>query len=163
MNGLQTYSGPGHWNDPDMLEVGNGGMTTEEDRAHFSMWALFSAPLLVGNDVAHMSEATKSILENKEVIAIDQDPAGIQGHRVKQENGLEVWSKQLADGGRAVVLLNRSAAAAPITVAWTDIGYPNHLTATVHDLWSGKTASGQHGSYTAQVPSHAAVMIRVEP
>lgn len=163
MNGLETYSGPGHWNDPDMLEVGNGGMTTEEDRAHFSMWALFSAPLLVGNDVAHMSDETKSILENKDVIAIDQDPLGIQGHRVKRENGLEVWSKQLADGGRAVVLLNRSAAEAPIGVEWTDIGYPNHLSATVKDLWSGKTTSDQRGGYTAQVPSHAVVMIRVTP
>lgn len=163
MDGLQTYSGPGHWNDPDMLEVGNGGMTTDEDRAHFSMWALFSAPLLVGNDVAHMSDETKSILLNKDVIAIDQDPAGVQGHRVKRENGLEVWSKQLADGGRAVVLLNRSAGAAPIHVDWTDIGYPNHLSATVRDLWSGKTANDQRGGYTAQVPSHAAVMIRVMP
>lgn len=163
MNGLETYSGPGHWNDPDMLEVGNGGMTTEEDRAHFSMWALFSAPLLVGNDVAHMSDETKSILENKDVIAIDQDPLGIQGHRVKRENGLEVWSKQLADGGRAVVLLNRSAAEAPIGVEWTDIGYPNHLSAKVKDLWSGKTTSDQRGGYTAQVPSHAVVMIRVTP
>ena len=163
MNDIFMYTGPGHWNDPDMLEVGNGGMTTEEDRAHFSLWALFSAPLLVGNDVAHMSDATKSILENKEVIAIDQDPLGIQGHRVKKDGDLEVWSKQLADGGRAVVLLNRSAAAAPITVAWTDIGYPNSISATVHDLWTGQTAANQRSTYTAQVASHAAVMIKVMP
>jgi alpha-galactosidase len=163
MNDIWMYTGPGHWNDPDMLEVGNGGMTNDEDRAHFSMWALFSAPLLVGNDVAHMSDETKSILENREVIAIDQDPLGIQGHRVKKDGDLEVWSKQLADGGRAVVLLNRSESAAPITVAWTDIGYPNSIAATVHDLWSGQTAAAQRGSYTAQVAPHAAVMVKVMP
>ncbi|MGC2638819.1 MAG: alpha-galactosidase [Acidobacteriaceae bacterium] len=163
MNDIWMYTGPGHWNDPDMLEVGNGGMTTEEDRAHFSLWALFAAPLLVGNDVAHMSDATKSILENKEVIAVDQDPLGIQGHRVRKEGDLEVWSKQLADGGRAVILLNRSDAAAPIEVAWTDIGYPNSVSATVHDLWSGKTVTGQKGSYSAQVPSHGVVMVKVMP
>jgi alpha-galactosidase len=163
MNDIWMYTGPGHWNDPDMLEVGNGGMTTEEDRAHFSLWALFAAPLLVGNDVAHMSDATKSILENKEVIAVDQDPLGIQGHRVKKEGDLEVWSKQLADGGRAVILLNRGDAAAPIQVAWTDIGYPNSVSATVHDLWSGKTVTGQKGSYSAQVPSHGVVMVKVMP
>ena len=163
LNDIWMYTGPGHWNDPDMLEVGNGGMTTDEDRAHFSLWALLSAPLLVGNDVAHMSEATKSILENREVIAIDQDPLGIQGHRVRKDGDLEVWSKQLADGGRAVVLLNRGTSAAPVTVRWTDIGYPNTLTATVRDLWSGKSIAGQRGGYSAQVPSHAVVMIRVMP
>jgi alpha-galactosidase len=163
MNGLETYAGPGHWNDPDMLEVGNGGMTKEEYRTHFSMWALFSAPLLVGNDVAHMSADTQSILLNKDVIAIDQDPLGIQGHRVKKDGDLEVWSKQLANGGRAVVLLNRSAAAAQINVAWTDIGYPNSVTATVRDLWSKQSAAGQKGGYGAQVPSHGAVMVTVMP
>jgi alpha-galactosidase len=163
MDGLQTYSGPGHWNDPDMLEVGNGGMTTDEDRAHFSMWALFSAPLLVGTDLTRMSAETKATLLNRDVIAIDQDPAGFQGHRVKKDGDLEVWSKQLADGGRAVVLLNRSAATAPISVAWTDIGYPNSISANVRDLWSKKNFPSQKGSYSAQVPSHAAVMITVMP
>ena len=163
MNNIWMYSGPGHWNDPDMLEVGNGGLTTEEDRAHFSMWALFSAPLLVGTDLSHMSDATKSILLNKEVIAIDQDPLGIQGHRVKKDGDLEVWSKQLANGGRAVVLFNRSASAAPIAVDWTDIGYPDSISATVHDLWSGKTTTDQKGSYSAQVPSHGVVMVTVMP
>ncbi|HTW47931.1 MAG TPA: alpha-galactosidase [Acidobacteriaceae bacterium] len=163
MNGLQTYSGPGHWNDPDMLEVGNGGMTTDEDRAHFSMWALFSAPLLVGNDVAHMSDDTKSILLNRDVIAIDQDPLGVQGHRVKKDGDLEVWSKQLANGGRAVVLLNRGTTPAPIKVDWTDIGYPGTIPATVRDLWSKQSFPDRRGSYTAQVNGHAAVMVTVMP
>ena len=78
---LWPYAGPGHWNDADMLEVGNGGMTPTEYRAHFSLWAMMASPLMAGNDVAHMDETTRSILSNREVIAVDQDPLGVQGHR----------------------------------------------------------------------------------
>jgi alpha-galactosidase len=163
MNGLETYAGPGHWNDPDMLEVGNGGMTQEEYRAHFSMWAMFSAPLLAGNDISNMTADTKEILLNKEVIAIDQDTLGQQGRRVKKMGDLEIWSKQLSDGGRAVALLNRGAAAARISVAWSDIGYPDSLTASVRDLWAAKDLQKQHGGYAAEVPSHGVVMVTVKP
>jgi alpha-galactosidase len=163
MNGLETYAGPGHWNDPDMLEVGNGGMTKEEYRTHFSMWALFSAPLLAGNDISNMTADTKEILLNKEVIAIDQDPLGQQGHRVKKTGDLEIWSKQLQDGGRAVALFNRGQAAAKISVDWTDIGYPNNLSASVRDLWTAKTLDKQKGSYSAEVPSHGVVLVTIEP
>jgi alpha-galactosidase len=160
---IYSYAGPGHWNDPDMLEVGNGGMTTEEYRSHFSLWALLAAPLLAGNDIANMTAATRSILLNKEVIAIDQDPMGIQGHRVKKTGDLEVWSKQLADGGRAVIFLNRGPAAAKISANWNEIGYPDSLTADVRDLWSAKDLGKLSGSYSADVPSHAVVMLRVTP
>ena len=163
MNGLESYAGPGHWNDPDMLEVGNGGMTKEEYRAHFSMWAMFSAPLLAGNDISNMTADTKEILLNKDVIAIDQDPLGRQGHRVKKTGDLEVWSKQLQDGGRAVALLNRGPAAAKISVAWTDIGYPDAISASVRDLWTKKESSAVKGNYSVDVPSHGVVMIRVKP
>ncbi len=160
MSGIESYSGPGHWNDPDMLEVGNGGMTTEEYRTHFSMWAIFSAPLLAGNDVANMSPDTKEILLNKEVIAIDQDALGQQGRRVVKNGDLEIWSKQLADGGRAVALVNRGKQAEKMTVSWTDIGYPASLSATVRDLWAHKDSTAK-GSYSAQVPSHGVVMVRM--
>lgn len=163
MDGIESYAGPGHWNDPDMLEVGNGGLTTTENRAHFSMWALFSAPLLAGNDIEHMSADTKEILLNKEVIAIDQDTLGQQGRRVKKDGDLEIWSKQLADGGRAVALLNRGKAAAQISVKWTDIGYPNTLSASVRDLWAKKDVGQKTGGYSAEVPSHGVVMIKVMP
>jgi len=163
MDGIESYAGPGHWNDPDMLEVGNGGLTTTENRAHFSMWALFSAPLLAGNDIEHMSADTKEILLNKEVIAIDQDALGQQGRRVKKDGDLEIWSKQLADGGRAVALLNRGKAAAQISVKWTDIGYPNTLSASVRDLWAKKDVGQKSGGYSAEVPSHGVVMIKVMP
>ncbi|HUZ97437.1 MAG TPA: glycoside hydrolase family 27 protein [Edaphobacter sp.] len=163
MDGIESYAGPGHWNDPDMLEVGNGGLTTTESRAHFSMWALFSAPLLAGNDIEHMSADTKEILLNKEVIAIDQDALGRQGRRVKKDGDLEIWSKQLADGGRAVALLNRGKETAKISVKWTDVGYPDTLSASVRDLWAKKDMGQKTGGYSAEVPSHGVVMIKVMP
>jgi alpha-galactosidase len=163
MNGLETYAGPGHWNDPDMLEVGNGGMTKEEYRTHFSMWAMFSAPLLAGNDVSNMTADTKEILLNKEVIAIDQDPLGQQARRVKQTGDLEIWSKQLQDGARAVALLNRGPAATKMSVAWTDIGYPDGLSASVRDLWTAKDMGKQSGVYSAEVPSHGVAMVTIKP
>jgi len=106
---LYSFAGPGHWNDPDMLEVGNGGMTTTEYRAHFSLWAMLAAPLIAGNDLRNMTPEIRDILTNKEVIAVDQDPLGRQGRRVWKGGDLEVWGKQLQDGGRAVALLNRGA------------------------------------------------------
>ena len=163
VNPLYSYAGPGHWNDPDMLEVGNGGMTTEEYRSHFSLWALLAAPLLAGNDISKMSTDTREILLNKEVIAVDQDSMGIQGHRVRKEGDLEVWSKQLADGGRAVILLNRGAAPAKVSTSWNDIGFPEDLKADVRDLWAKRDLGKVSGSYFAEVPSHGVVMLRVKP
>lgn len=163
MNGLETFAGPGHWNDPDMLEVGNGGMTKEEYRTHFSMWAMFSAPLLAGNDISNMTADTKEILLNKEVIAVDQDALGQQGRRVKKAGDLEVWSKQLSDGGRAVALVNRGATGARISVSWSDIGYPDSLTASVRDLWAGRDVGKQREGYAAEVPSHGVALVVVIP
>lgn len=163
MDGLESYNGPGHWNDPDMLEVGNGGMTTEEYRTHFSMWCLFSAPLMAGNDLQHMTPETHEILTNKEAIAIDQDPLGVQGRRVRKDGDFEVWSKQLADGGRSVVLLNRSDAEKQMTMNWTEIGYPASFKANVRDLWAHKDMGSFTGSYSANVPSHGVAFITVKP
>lgn len=160
---LYSYAGPGHWNDPDMLEVGNGGMTTEEYRSHFSLWAVLAAPLLAGNDIANMSVDTKEILLNKEVIAVDQDTLGAQGRRVKKTGDLEVWSKQMADGSRAVALLNRGAAAAEVRVNWMDVGYPAATQAAVRDLWAKKDIGRRADGYAATVPSHGVVMVMVRP
>jgi alpha-galactosidase len=116
---LAAYAGPGGWNDPDMLEVGNGGMTNAEYRAHMSLWAIMAAPLIAGNDLQTMSPATRDLLTNQEVIAVDQDRAGIQGTRVHDAGLREVWVKPLAEAGtRAVVLLNRALVAADIAVSW---------------------------------------------
>ncbi|RYG83782.1 MAG: glycoside hydrolase family 27 protein, partial [Alphaproteobacteria bacterium] len=115
---LWPHAGPGGWNDPDMLEVGNGGMSDDEYRAHFSLWAILAAPLIAGNDVAKMDAATKAILTNAAVIAVDQDRLGQQGRRVAKDGDLEVWARPLANGGRAVVLLNRGTTEAVIAVDW---------------------------------------------
>src|SRR2546430_8572322 len=104
---LYSAAGPGHWNDPDMLEVGNGGMTNTEYRSHFSLWAILAAPLIAGNDLRSMTPEIHDILTNKEVIAVDQDAMGREGRRDAQDCDLEVWAKQMQDGGSAVVLLNR--------------------------------------------------------
>jgi len=157
-----TGAGPGHWNDPDMLEVGNG-LNDTEGRAHFSMWAIMAAPLITGNDLTKMSAATKATLTNAEVIAVDQDPLGKQGRVVATPGtDLEVWSKEMAGSNtRAVALFNRSSASASITVQWSQIGLPTGA-ATVRDLWAAKDLGPSTGSYTAtNVPSHSVVMLKV--
>jgi alpha-galactosidase len=161
--GLEGAAGPGHWNDPDMLEVGNGGMTTLEYRSHFSLWAMLAAPLIAGNDLRSMSPEIKAILTNKEVIAINQDPLGSQGRRVRKDGDKEIWVKQLKDGSRAVILFNRSAAETEISMNWTDLGYPEHLSASVRDLWAGKDLGKVTGKYSAKVASHETVVLRVTP
>ncbi|HET8842215.1 MAG TPA: cellulose binding domain-containing protein [Ktedonobacteraceae bacterium] len=156
-----AYAGPGGWNDPDMLEVGNGGMTTTEDQAHFSLWAIAAAPLITGNDLATMSSTTASILTNSEVIAVDQDPAGIQGTKVADNGlGLQVWAKKLqASNTYAVVLLNRNSSAANITVNWSALGLTG--SASVRDLWAHANLGSFTGSYTANVSGDAVVMLKI--
>jgi alpha-galactosidase len=161
--GLESFAGPGHWNDPDMLEVGNGGMTVPEYRAHFSLWSLLASPLMAGNDLRDMKPEIQQILTNKEVIAVNQDPLGKQGRRVHKDGDLEVWAKQMEDGGRAVVLLNRGSLEKEIGVSWQQIGYPAHLSAAVRDLWQGKDLGSFQQKFSASVPSHTVVMVRVNP
>lgn len=160
---LWPYAGPGHWNDPDMLEVGNGGMSATEYRSHFSLWAMMAAPLMAGNDIANMDETTRSILLNKEVIAVDQDRLGVQGRRVWKDGDREVWVKPLSGGARALLLFNRGTAPAEITATWEQLGYPAKLRAKVRDLWAHKDLKPTAGSFTATVEPHGVVMVRVEP
>ncbi len=157
--GLSGFAGPGHWNDPDMLEVGNGGMSTEEYRTHFSLWAELAAPLIAGNDLSKMTPDIKAILTNPEVIAVDQDALGRQGDRVSKNGDLEVWSRPLANGGRAVVLLNRGEGTKDVSVRWQDLGYPEALKLRVRDLWKHQDMPSATGSYRAPVVSHGAVML----
>jgi alpha-galactosidase len=161
--GLESFAGPGHWNDPDMLEVGNGGMTTTEYRAHFSLWAILAAPLVAGNDLRDMKPEIREILTQQEVIAVDQDVAGRQGHRVRKSGNVEVWSKSLHDGSRAVVLLNRGTVSEQISVAWEDLGYPAHLSARVRDLWQAKDLGEHQGTFSATVMPHSVVMVTLKP
>jgi alpha-galactosidase len=161
--GLEVYAGPGHWNDPDMLEVGNGGMTTVEYQAHFSLWCIMAAPLMAGNDLNNMTPEIQAILTNKEVIAVDQDPLGKQGAKMRDDGDLEVWAKVMQDGSRAVALLNRSKEPSEISVSWNEIGYPNYLKAAVRDLWQHKDMGIFKGLYSAQVPAHGVVVVTVMP
>jgi len=160
---LYSYAGPGHWNDPDMLEVGNGGMTDTEYRSHFSLWAILAAPLMAGNDLNTMRPEIHDILTNKEVIAVDQDPLGSQGRRVWKDGDQEVWSKQLKDGSRAVILFNRGMTQQTIVASWGQIGYPHGLSAAVRDLWLHKDVGNFVGKFGAAVPSHGVVMVTVRP
>jgi len=159
--GLAQYAGPGHWNDPDMLEVGNGGMTDTEYQSHFSLWAIMAAPLIAGNDIRSMSAATKNILTNADVIAVDQDLLGIQGKPISTSTTLEVWSKKLSGNQTyAVVLFNRTTASASITVTWASLGM-TATSATVRDLWSHTDLGPTATQYAATVPSHGVVMLKV--
>jgi len=161
---LYPYAGPGHWNDPDMLEVGNGGLSYDEYRTHFSLWAMMAAPLIAGNDVAHMSDAVRSLLVNREVIAVDQDALGKQGHRVHKEGDREVWSRDLAGGGRAILLFNRGNKPATVVARWNDLGMPEAQQVSIRDVWAYKDMGSAHGSITAtDIPAHAVVMLTLHP
>jgi alpha-galactosidase len=157
--GLAKYAGPGHWNDPDMLEVGNGGMTFDEYKTHMSLWAILAAPLLAGNDLSSMSPQTISILTNREVIAVDQDPLGKEGSRAFAVGMTEIWTKPLSDGALAAGLFNRDTVAHPVTLDLHAIGYPAH--AKLRDLWAHQDVSASHGRYTVTVPPHGVVMLKV--
>jgi alpha-galactosidase len=153
------YAGPGHWNDPDMLEIGNGHMSDDEYRTHMSLWALTAAPLLAGNDIRTMTPVTKSILMNKEIIAIDQDPLGKQASPVKNGD-LETWIKPLSDGSVAVGIVNHGSSAAQATVHTSDLQLPHDVT-KARDLWSHKVVQFAGGAYAAPVPSHGVLLLRV--
>jgi alpha-galactosidase len=161
---LSAYAGPGHWNDPDMLEVGNGSFTEAENRAHFSLWAMFAAPLIAGNDLTKMSASTKAILTNAEVIAVDQDPLGNQAKVVATpQSGLQVWAKTLSGNSVAVALFNRNSSAASITFTFAQVGFASGQV-SVRDLWQKADLGKMEGSYTAKdVPSHGVVMLRLSP
>jgi alpha-galactosidase len=156
--GLSKYAQPGRWNDPDMLEVGNGGMTPVEYRTHMSLWALLAAPLLAGNDLTKMTPDSLAILTNHEVIAIDQDPAGRQGDRVAAEGPLEVWAKPLSGGGKAVGLFNLSDQPSYVEVNYADLGI-KALVAT-RDVWAAKDL-GKLRSYRVLVMGHGVVLLRL--
>jgi alpha-galactosidase len=153
---------PGRFNDPDMLEVGNGGMTDDEYRTHLGLWALMSAPLIAGNDVRSMTDTTQAILTNPDVIAVDQDALSFQAIKVADNgNGQQVWYKPLsARGSRAVGLLNRMDTAATIDVNWSDIRLaPGN--ATVRDLWARADRGPFTDGYSVSVPAHGLALLRI--
>ena len=158
-NDLAPYAKPGHWNDPDMLEIGNGAMTNDEYKTHMSLWAILAAPLLAGNDLRSMSPEILAILTNRDVIAVNQDKLGKQGQRAWQSGEQEVWTRQLAAGGWAVAFFNRGKDPATITVKPADLKITGKW--KVRDLWSHQDVVWSGSEYSATVPSHGVVMLRL--
>ena len=157
-NGLERFAGPGHWNDPDGLLIGQPGINDDEGRTQMSLWCLLAAPLIASNDLANMSAETVAILTNPEAIALNQDRAGIQGHRAAAEGPLEVWVKPLADESKGVGLFNRSGDPEPITVHFQDIEMPPAV--RLRDLWLRKDLGTFNEIYTAVVPRHGVVLLK---
>ncbi len=163
-NGLWQFAGPEHWNDPDMLQVGNMVLPEEEreaaDRAHFSLWCILAAPLMAGNDLRKMDESVRQILTAPEVIAVNQDPRGVQGFKVRDEGDLEIYNKPLSDGTTAVLLLNKGKNKASLTMKWSEIGLSGSQ--PVRDLWGRKDLGEFKDSFTAlDLGQHGVRMLRI--
>jgi alpha-galactosidase len=159
--GLARYAAPGHWNDPDMLEVGNGGMTEDEYKTHFSLWALLAAPLLAGNDLSQMTPTTVQLLTNRDVIAVDQDDLGRQAGRAWAKGETEIWTRPLAGGATAIGIFNRGTDTAHVTARLSDLDL--HGAQRVFDLWSKQKSMLRGGMLQADVPAHGVVLLRVLP
>ena len=167
---LRIYAGPDHWNDPDMLEVGNG-MPVNEDRAHFSIWCMSAAPLISGNDLTNMSQVTLEILTNKEVLAIDQDSLGIQGFRQNKMDSIEVWYKPLKGGDWALCFLNRGVKSALLEYDWKKQFIKDDVTSLelrfdqkpyiIRNLWTKKNAGSTDKILKASIPGHDVLMLRL--
>ncbi len=158
--GLSRYAHPGQWNDPDMLEIGNGGMTLDEYKTHMSLWAILAAPLLAGNDLSKVTPAYLAILENKDAIAIDQDDLGKQGDRVVAEGPYETWTKPMAGGKMAIGVFNRGELAHPIDVNLRSLGV--QPASRIHDVWANTDVANQ-GVAHLNVPKHGVVLLLVTP
>ncbi len=158
---LAPYAGPGHWNDPDMLEVGNGGMSGDEYRTHFSLWCMLAAPLMAGNDLRGMSNETRDILTNREVIAIDQDALGREATRAFESGGVEVWTRPLADGGIAIGIFNRNAEEKRSGFSWSAVGLSSPP-AAIRDLWRHEGIAPGPAGYDGLIPGHGIVLLRLK-
>jgi len=159
-NGLEKCAGPGHWNDPDMLEIGNGRMTDDEYRTQMSLWCILAAPLFAGNDLTKMSQATLETLTNSEVIAVDQDTAGIQGRRIWQEGPAQIWLKPLADGSKALAVLSTQTRPTVVTVDLKELGLPE--TVQARDLWRRKNMGTIRQRLSVTIPRHGTVLLKIQ-
>jgi alpha-galactosidase len=156
---LAEFAAPGHWNDPDMLEIGNGGMSETEYRTHMSLWSMLAAPLIAGNDVRDVPAPILEILTNREVIAIDQDKAGKQGMRVSKSGDQEIWMRKLANGDHAVAIFNLAVDSAKISTRWKDLGIAKPPK-SARDLWAHSDIK-LDPEYSAAVPGHGVVLLRI--
>ncbi|OFY69778.1 MAG: hypothetical protein A2Y71_10110 [Bacteroidetes bacterium RBG_13_42_15] len=159
---LAPFAGPGHWNDPDMLEVGNKALNYTECRAHFSMWCMLAAPLIAGNNISTMNDTIRDILTAPEIIAINQDKLGKQGTRIRNENGLQVWQKPLSDGSIAVALLNVTQSPAKMYVTLEEIGFKNGLKSSVRNLWNRKELPAITDIFQTEVEARGVVVVKIQ-
>jgi alpha-galactosidase len=158
--GLQRYAGPGHWNDADMLEIGNKGLDEPEtQRTHMTLWAMLAAPLIAGNDLSAMSADTRDVLTNKEVLAIDQDPRGVPGNRVMQEGPIQLWARPLADGSMAVALINTLNHSLNATLDFQALGL--HGSVAARDLWQHRELGTIDAQHEFEVPSLGVVLLKI--
>jgi len=160
--GLGKYAGPGHWNDPDMLEIGNGKLTHIENISHMTMWVIQAAPLIAGNNLSLMTDDVRSILTNRAVIAIDQDKAGKQGERVFAGEEIEIWARPLADGSTALALFNVGRdwnTMAGLTLHLKEAGFPGG--AHAYDVWAGKDLGRIKDTDVMAIPGHGAVLLKL--
>jgi len=160
-NGHEPFAAPGHWNDPDMLEIGNGNLTPDENFTHMTLWCMLSAPLLIGCDMPKMSKFIVSLFTNDEVLAVSQDSLGLQGRRAHQDGQTEVWIKPLSDHSMAVAFFNRGDTAADVSVNWSDLKLTGPQ--TLRDLWRQKDIGVQPTGYTINIAPHGAELFRVQP
>jgi len=163
--GLAGYAGPGHWNDPDMLEVGNGSLTPAESRAHFSLWCMLAAPLIAGNDVRNMAPGVRDVLTNREAIALDQDPLGHEGFRfrVDAQKHVEIWAKELSGGEWAICLLNDGTVPVSYTVDWQDMTFLPGQYYHLRDLWAKAPAGRTPALYSTTIAPHDVALLRLKP
>jgi alpha-galactosidase len=159
--GLSMFAGPGHWNDPDMLEVGNGGMTLPEYRTHISLWAMLAAPLLAGNDLTRMTPEIVALLTNRQIIAIDQDSAGRQGERVRADGRLEYWARPLADGSKVIGVFNVSGQPQTAEFEFKEFGFAGNVRA--RDIWTHQDLGKVSGRQSLPIASHDVILLRVKP
>jgi alpha-galactosidase len=169
---IHQYAGPDHWNDPDMLEVGNG-MSRVEDRSHFSMWCMLAAPLIAGNDMSNMSKQTSEILTNKNVIAIDQDPLGVEGFKIMSENGIETWAKPLQNGNWGICFLNRGKVEGSIATAWNKVMITDPISKqefdgnkkvySIKDVWSEQSIGTTEKDFMSKIAPHDVILLRLHP
>jgi alpha-galactosidase len=161
--GLEKYAGPGRWNDPDMLEVGNKGLTNTESRSHFTLWCMLAAPLMAGNDIRKMTPEVRDIMTDHDVIAIDQDALGKQGRRVSASEGEEIWVKDLAGDSKAVCVLNTGEEPAKVKVEWSKLDGVAGKQYAIRDLWTKKDLGTTDADFEAKIDGHGIALLRLSP
>lgn len=159
-NGPQGYAGPGHWNDPDFLQIGNRGLDLDEEKTQMRLWSLLAAPLFSSTDLTKLTGSQLAVLTNREVIAVDQDPLGIQGRRISQVGPVQVWAKPLSRGRMAVGLINSGESSLPASVNFRELGYSHPV--RVRDLWEQKDLGVFKVAYSTTIPKHGVVLVEIQ-